>query len=399
MVDTSIIMQAARTPDVNLPNILQRSAESAAAIENLPLLRRQQEARAQMSEQAVSQNEINFNQQQQINQQQDAVRKAKIIYNYAKQLKSLPQAQRRTYLNTIDRETINDLGFGDDTFAKISTDDGSIDTMIAQIEPIIQADQKQIGARRSESLAGGRITAQELDDGTVRYLEYGQEIPQDQVQGRVAAAQQEYIADQQELSRGRRGGALGAEEEFKPRIARAETSAKTEAKGAEDRAQATIDAGVTASYSLPTMRRSLELLDSVATGGFDNAALRVKQLFGVEGADEGELSGNLGKAVASQLKETFGAAFTNEERKSFERIEAGFGKNAEVNKRLLNNALKVAERKVDSAISRAEARGDTETVEELKSNMQYRLGGNEQDTPANTGGASTDEFEGFEIIE
>ena len=55
MVDTSIIMQAARTPDVNLPNILQRSAESAAAIEGLPLLRRQQEAKTQMAEQSAAQ--------------------------------------------------------------------------------------------------------------------------------------------------------------------------------------------------------------------------------------------------------------------------------------------------------------------------------------------------------
>ena len=403
MVDTSIIMQAARTPDVNLPNILQRSAESAAAIENLPLLRRQQEARAQMSEQAVSQNEINFNQQQQINQQQDAVRKAKIIYNYAKQLKSLPQAQRRTYLNTIDRETINDLGFDDDTFAKISTDDGSIDTMLAQIEPIIQADQKQVGARRSESLAGGRITAQELDDGTVRYLEYGQEIPQDQIRQRVDAANSEYAKEQQGLYQGRREGALGAELDYKPQIEGSIAKTKAEGKGEEDRAQTVINAGVDASYQLPTIKRTIDLLDEVETGGFNSVALRVKQAFGVEGADEGELSANLGKSILSQLRETFGAAFTENEGKRLERIEANFGKNAETNKRLLKNVLELAERKVDSAISRAEARGDAETVEELKSNISYRLGSNQrkeqQNTPANTGGASTDEFEGFEIIE
>lgn len=399
MVDTSIIMQAARTPNVNLPDILQRSAESAAAIENLPLLQRQQEAQAQVAEQSAAQQQSQMQRNEQLHNRQESIRKAGIIYNYGKQLKALPQAQRRTFLNTIDKETINDLGFDEDTFNKIQTDDGSIDTLLAQIEPIIQSGQDKVGARRSESLAGGRITAQELDDGTVRYLEYGQEIPQDQIQERVAAAQQEYIADQQELSRGRRGGALGAEEEFKPRIARAETSAKTEAKGTEQRAQLVIDNGVAASYQLPTLRRTLDLLEEVDTGGFDNAALKIKQLFGVEGADEGELSANLGKAVLSQLREIFGAAFTEKEGARLERIEASFGRNPETNKRLLNNVLELSERKVDSAISRAEARGDAETVEELKSNMQYRLGGDKKKTPDNSGGASADEFEGFEIIE
>ena len=69
MVDTSIIMQAARTPDVNLPNILQRSAESAAAIEGLPLLRRQQEAKTQMAEQSAAQQQAQMQRQEQQMQQ------------------------------------------------------------------------------------------------------------------------------------------------------------------------------------------------------------------------------------------------------------------------------------------------------------------------------------------
>ena len=390
MVDTNIIMQAAGTPRVNLPDILRRSAESAAAIEQAPLLTQQQQIRTQAMESQQQQSEAQ-------QQQQEALRKGGIMYNYASQLKSLPMAQRRTFLASVPADTISDLGIDPEQLKSLAIDDASIDTTIAQLEPLIQQGQSQRSARRSESLAGGRITVQELDDGTVRYLEFGKEIPSEQIKERVEAAQQEFVVDRQKLSQGIRGGALSAELEAKPDIVRAETLAKTEAKGEEGRAQSVIDAGVTASYSLPTMRRSLELLDSVATGGFDNAALRVKQLFGIEGADEGELSGNLGKAVASQLKETFGAAFTNEERKSFERIEAGFGKNAEVNKRLLNNALKVAERKVNQAIVRAEARGDTETVSELRDNMAYLL--SEDTQTEQDGGASNDDFSGFEIIE
>lgn len=366
MVDTSIIMQAARTPNVNIPDILQRSAESAAAIEQAPLLTKQQQVRTQ-----EMQRQQQVAEQQQ--QQQDALRKGGIIYNYAKQLRSLPMAQRRTFLNTIPEETIGDLGIDPATLQNMAIDDASIDTSIAQLEPLIQQGQQKRSARRSESLAGGRITVQELDDGTVRYLEYGQEIPEAEVRDRVAKANEEFTQDQQALSRGRRGGALGAELEAKPDIARAETQAKKQAGGEEARAQEVINAGVSASYALPTIKRTIDLLDEVETGGFNRVALRVKQAFGVEGADEGELSANLGKAVLSQLRDTFGAAFTQAEGERLERIEAGFGKNAETNKRLLKNILTLSERKIDSALKRAESRGDTETVEELRSNLEYRL--------------------------
>lgn len=381
-------MQAARTPNVNLPNILQRAAESSAAIEQLPLLQRQQAAKTQGMEQDVA-----FAEQQRA--QQEAMRKGGIIYNYAKQLKSLPQEQRRTFLNTIPKEVISDLGFDDQSFSKLPTDDASLDTVIAQMQPLVTQQSGGVGARRSESLAGGRITVQELDDGTVRYLEYGQEIPASKIQERVDAANKEYQAEQSSLYASRTGGSLGAKLESEPELERRKTSAKSEAKGAEERAQSVIDAGVSASYQLPTLKRTIELLDEVDTGGFDNVALRVKQAFGVEGADEGELSANLGKAVLSQLRETFGAAFTEKEGARLERIEASFGRSSETNKRLLRNVLELAERKVQSAISRAEARGDDETVAELKSNMAYMLG--QKDKPARA--EQTNEFEGFEIIE
>lgn len=368
MVDTSIIMQAARTPNVNLPDILQRSAESAAAIEQLPLLKQQNQLQTQMMQQNVQMQAEN-------RQQQEAIRKGGIMYNYAKQLKQLPMQQRRTFLNSVPAETISDLGIDPDSIQSMAIDDASIDTAIASLQPLMDmsGQQKQIGSRRSESLAGGRITAQEMDDGTVRYLEYGQVIPEEEVRDRVNAAQQDYVAEQRELTASRRSGALGSELEYKPQIERDVTTAKEEAKGGEARAQGVIDAGVDASYSLPTLKRTIDLLDEVETGGFDRVALSVKQAFGVEGADEGELSANLGKSVLAQLKETFGAQFTQAEGDRLARIEAGFGKNAETNKRLLRNVLAMAERKVESALKRAEARGDIETVDELKSNLAYKL--------------------------
>ena len=158
-----------------------------------------------------------------------------------------------------------------------------------------------------------------------------------------------------------------------PELARRKEEAKTGAKGQETRAQDVINAGVEASYQLPTLKRSIELLDSVKTGGFQAAALRAKQIFGIEAADEGELSSNLGKSVLSQLRDTFGAAFTEKEGERLARIEANFGKNPETNKRLLNNIIKLAERKVDNALTRAKERGDDETVAELESNLEFSL--------------------------
>ncbi len=366
MVDTSIIMQAAQQPSINLPDILQRSAESAAAIEQIPLLQRQQQAQTVAIEQSQQANE-------QARQQQDAIRKSGVMYNYARQLKNLPMAQRRTFLSSIPEKTIQDLGIDPQKIQSMAIDDASINTTIAQLEPIVKGQREQVSSRRSESLAGGRITAQELSDGTVRYLEFGKEIPQDQVRERIEKAQQEFIQDQRELNTGRRAGSLEAEADLAPIVTERKERAKTEAKGEESRAQLVIDNGVSASYQLPTIKRTIDLLDDIETGGIESVALRIKQVFGVEGEDEGELSANLGKAVLSQLRETFGAAFTQAEGERLERIEANFGKSPETNKRLLKNALSLSERKVKQALERARTRGDDETVAELEANMDYLI--------------------------
>lgn len=134
MVDTSIIMQAARQPSVDLPGILQRSAESAAAIEALPF--QQQALEQQVAAQASNQQFV-----EQQRQAQDALRKAGIIYSYATQLKSLPMAQRRTYLSSIPQETLQDLGFDPKSLTSLAIDDASIDTAISQLSPLVQASQ------------------------------------------------------------------------------------------------------------------------------------------------------------------------------------------------------------------------------------------------------------------
>lgn len=166
--------------------------------------------------------------------------------------------------------------------------------------------------------------------------------------------------------------------------------AAAKARGAEEegRAQSIINEGLAAADSTAVLRRSLELLSRVDTGGFNRVSFAAKKLFGIEGADEGELSANLGKAVLSQLRSTFGAAFTEREGARLERIEAGFSSSPETNRRLLQNALTIAERSAQRAIRRAEQRGDYETADEIEAALEFDLAEVEQALEeGDTGGA------------
>ncbi len=147
-----------------------------------------------------------------------------------------------------------------------------------------------------------------------------------------------------------------------------------DAKGQANRRQEFIDAGVTACDAYPVIARGLQLLNQgVKTGGFDNMQLAVTNFFGVTGADEAELSNNLGKAVLSQLRATFGAAFTQEEGKRLERIEANFGKSTAGNIRLLEQTEKIVKRAANRGIRAARASGDEATALEIEQALAFTL--------------------------
>lgn len=136
-----------------------------------------------------------------------------------------------------------------------------------------------------------------------------------------------------------------------------------------DRRQGFIDSAIDAADGYGVLKRSVDLLDSVATGGFDAAALRAKQLFGIESADEAELSSNMGKAILAQLKPIFGAAFTEKEGARLEAIEANFGKSTEGNKRLLKEAMKISDRAMRRGLAAAKDQGSDFVVDELERMM------------------------------
>lgn len=143
--------------------------------------------------------------------------------------------------------------------------------------------------------------------------------------------------------------------------------------GQANRVQTQIDNGLSAADSIATIKRARQLLDTVGTGGIDRAKLAVTNAFGVTGADEAELSANLGKAVLGQLRQTFGAQFTAAEGDRLASIEAGFGKSTEGNKRLLEQAEKILDRAARRGLSAAEQSGDKFSADEIRKSLQTDL--------------------------
>lgn len=211
---------------------------------------------------------------------------------------------------------------------------------------------------------GGLSVPQILPDGTVRFVP----IP-----GSVAETSVE------------KGARVVKEKTELEEVKTTETERREVAKLTAKRKQGFVDSGVDSADSLANIRRSIDLLQDVKTGGFDAAALRAKQIFGIESADEAELSAGLGKAILSQLRPIFGAAFTEAEGARLERIEAGFGKSTAGNKRLLNQLLKIVERSAKRGIAAAEDLGDDFTANEIRSAMSLDI------SPDTKSGLSTEE--------
>lgn len=140
------------------------------------------------------------------------------------------------------------------------------------------------------------------------------------------------------------------------------------------RMQGYVDSGVASADNLIVINQSLALLDAVATGGIDKVLLDAKRLFGVESADEAELSYNLGKTVLSQLKPTFGGAFTKDEVKMLINMESNLGKSIEGNKRILRSIQKTSDRATKRALRAAEKLGDEFAADEIRNAIAQATG-------------------------
>ncbi len=167
------------------------------------------------------------------------------------------------------------------------------------------------------------------------------------------------------------------EEQIKSRATEAREKSLASKFGTDKAARISeiVEKGIAAADSTAILRRSLELLDIVDTGGFNRALLSAKSFFGVEGADEAELSYNLGKNVLSQLKTTFGSAFTEGESNKLEALEASISRNPQANKRILKQALNLAERAARRALSVAnQSKEDFQfEINEIKNALEFKL--------------------------
>ena len=176
-------------------------------------------------------------------------------------------------------------------------------------------------------------------------------------------------------------------------VAEGQSSGSSIGKSKEERRDERITFGQDAAKGLPTIRRALLLLDKVETGGVNAVSLAVRSSLGLESADEGELSNKLGKAVLSQLKATFGAAFSEKEGSRLARIEAGFDKNTATNRRLLNELLQTGNKYANQAIKDSLEIEDYATAASIKENMDFEF-----DEDANFLGASSGPKEGDIVI-
>ena len=148
---------------------------------------------------------------------------------------------------------------------------------------------------------------------------------------------------------------------------------KTQASGNVQNWQKIASEGLAVADNYAMIARAKDLLSTVETSGFDAMQLKAKQYFGLEGADEGELSNLLGKSMVSQLRSTFGPQFTEKDREEFARIEAGFSKSPASNYRQLESALKIIDRKARRGMDAARRSGDDFTASEIENALSFKL--------------------------
>ena len=161
-----------------------------------------------------------------------------------------------------------------------------------------------------------------------------------------------------------------SKEDIKTKASIKQSSEKTRVQ----RLKGYIDSGVESADNLIVVNRSLKLLDEIKTGGIDKVLHDAKRFFGVESANEAELSYNLGKTVLAQLKPTFGSAFTEAEGQRLENLESNLSKSGEGNVRILKNIQKTIDRATKRGLRAAIAEGDEFAANEIRSALREAEG-------------------------
>ena len=142
----------------------------------------------------------------------------------------------------------------------------------------------------------------------------------------------------------------------------------------ERRIQLAIDDGIDAAQRIPKLREARNILETVGTGGMNAVALAFKQRLGIASADESQLIYELAKNVLSQLKPTFGAAFTAREGDLLRRIEANTNNSTEGNMRLLDELLETLQLDVNRARLEARENRDTRSLNAIDGYLSQQFG-------------------------
>ena len=246
---------------------------------------------------------------------------------------------------------------------------------IQQFQVGLAQEQEKFRVQSSTNFDG--VIQQVGQDGSVRVIGAGG----NQLEGDAAQqAIQSAVASRQDrkLAQARNTGNVRidvARETSRLGIDGAQEKAANAARGKSqvERSEKFINEGLTAAESLPNIKRSIELLGSVETGGIDAVRIRAKQMFGIESADEAELSNALGKAVISQYRTVFGAQFTENEGNKLDAIEAGMGKSVAGNLRQLKQLEKLVERKARRGIAAATDSDDSFNAKEIQDLLDFKL--------------------------
>jgi len=152
------------------------------------------------------------------------------------------------------------------------------------------------------------------------------------------------------------------------------TNAEEVTKGSVARRDLYKTQGLAAAENVPTLRRAIDLQDAINTGGGTNAIRKMANYLGVASQDEGELNSLFGQNILGQLKSTFGGNPTEGEREALEQAQASFSQTGKINSKLLKNALKLAESKIERGRRAAAADNDDATLSEIDAAMNVHLG-------------------------
>jgi len=143
-----------------------------------------------------------------------------------------------------------------------------------------------------------------------------------------------------------------------------------------ERSQDAIQAGLDAAQRIPKLKEAMAILDTVPTGGMDALVLAFRQRLGITSADESKLIYELSKNVLSQLRPTFGAAFTAREGDLLQRIEANTSMSTEGNRALLQELIDALQLDVDRGRLEAKEIRDTTSLLAIDGYLeqQFNLG-------------------------